>query len=785
MERDCFISYSHKADIPLAEAIEKGLGDIGRPWTRRPALNVFRDTRSLAASADLPGSILKELRRSRYFIYIASPEASASRWVREELRFWRDHPEASARSRFLIALSDGDIYWNESTKDFDWDRTTSIPNDLRGIFNTEPLWVDLRSFRDCSVRPLTPGSPFRDKVVTLGAAVRDCTKDELDSDDLRQQRRVKHVRNTAIALLTTFALIASISAVVAFLQRNEARTRARTSASQALAARAMQVASTDPRQAAQFALYAEQVKPTSESLSALAQVVGANAHVARHFQGGSGAVANYSGSGGGTPTQVAVSRNGNMFAYYTGFDVGDPSGRHPKIHLYDIRTQKSLPTLQGKFFPLGGGAFELSAGGRILIIERAYNEIEVRNTRDGRVVQSITASNGRDLCNACQGLKAFALSPDGNRIAAAFNEPVGHAGGMRLRVAVWNSKSGAEIGSKNAISESITLSFNDVGDLQAYYPKSGQTQGFDFKTSVWNAPHISPKSKPKPTSSGGSNFEPPKNRHITIGAENGSVVVYNSQHQKQQVLGSFGFKVQSISASGDGSWVAAGSSDGAVSLFRSTDPTVQHLHNEANLKPGELSDDGRIGFRDGTKGGTDIWKIRDPKTGPRLIGSLEHSAENLASNPDGSRIAASMGYGALEAWHSDEGKNVIGGSLVTSGPYRYGSEGLDDLKMVGDGQHAVGIWNNGAKVVDLRTMGVSQRLTGKKTGIKQLGVSKDGKTLAAVDVFGMVTVWQWTKDNELQRTRQTKVTDENIQDVSVSDDGSKVAAVDGDSRISV
>ncbi|MFG3047806.1 TIR domain-containing protein [Streptomyces sp. NPDC048241] len=785
MERDCFISYSHKADIPLAEAVEKGLCAIGRAWTRRPALNVFRDTRSLAASADLPGAILKELERSRYFVYIASPEAAASRWVREELRFWRDHSDASARGRFLIALSAGEIHWNDSAGDFDWDRTTAIPDDLRGTFRTEPLWVDLRSFREGNARSLAPGSPFRDKVVTLGAAIRGCSKDELDSEDLRQQRRARRLRDTAIALLTTFALIASVSFVVALLQRDKALARARTSASQALAARAVQIAGTDPRRAAQFALYAEQVDPTSESLSALAQAVAANAYVVRHFQGGSGTVASYTGSGGGTPTRVAVSGDGSTLAYYTGFDAGDRLGTNPVIHLYDIRTRKTLPALRSEAFPLGGGIFELSADGNLLFTERAYNKIEVRDTRNGRVIQNIVASDGRKLCNACQGIKGFAMSTDGSRIAASFNEPFGDED-QKMRLAVWDSMTGKELSRTDADPGPITLSFGDAGELRAYAPEAGLSRSFDFTASAWSAARAERRTKTKSTTSTTPSVTPPDNRRIRIDAANGSVAVYDTQNHKQRTLSSFDFNVQSLSTSGDGHWVAAGSNDGAISLLQNTDPAVRHLSNDDKLKPGQISNDGRIGFRKGSKGGTDVWRLTDPQSGARRIGNLVHPAEVIASNSDGTRIVSSMGAGTLEAWDSHEDKNVIGGSLMTHGPYLYGNdEALRDMEVVGDGQHVVGMWNEGLKVVDLRTMKVSQVVDEEETGFDELAVSGDGRTVVATDPLETATVWRWNGDSGLRRVQKAKVTDEGVADLSVSDDGSKVAVVDGDSRISV
>ncbi len=52
-KRDAFISYSHQRDLGLARALQHGLHHLARPWARRSAIKVFRDTTSLSANHDL------------------------------------------------------------------------------------------------------------------------------------------------------------------------------------------------------------------------------------------------------------------------------------------------------------------------------------------------------------------------------------------------------------------------------------------------------------------------------------------------------------------------------------------------------------------------------------------------------------------------------------------------------------------------------------------------------------------------------------------------------------
>lgn len=44
----------------------------------------------------------------------------------------------------LILVTEGDLVWNAQARDFDWNRTTALPPNLRGQFTEEPLWVDFR-----------------------------------------------------------------------------------------------------------------------------------------------------------------------------------------------------------------------------------------------------------------------------------------------------------------------------------------------------------------------------------------------------------------------------------------------------------------------------------------------------------------------------------------------------------------------------------------------------------------------------------------------------------------
>jgi tetratricopeptide (TPR) repeat protein len=108
-----FISYSHR-DERWARWLQGSLESYRVPShlpqaqsaTRaRRLLPVFRDRTDLASATDLGAHIRKALQESTSLIVICSPEASASRWVNEEIRHFRS---LGRDDRILCLIVDGE-----------------------------------------------------------------------------------------------------------------------------------------------------------------------------------------------------------------------------------------------------------------------------------------------------------------------------------------------------------------------------------------------------------------------------------------------------------------------------------------------------------------------------------------------------------------------------------------------------------------------------------------------------------------------------------------------------
>ena len=122
-----FLSYNQRADGVLAKALETGLEQFSKKWYQRRAFDVFRDATSLGANAGLWQTLLDSLKKSEFYILLASPESAASPWVSDELRYWLDNRGCE---KLLIVLTSGQMVWAKGQNDFDWTKTTALNHEV-------------------------------------------------------------------------------------------------------------------------------------------------------------------------------------------------------------------------------------------------------------------------------------------------------------------------------------------------------------------------------------------------------------------------------------------------------------------------------------------------------------------------------------------------------------------------------------------------------------------------------------------------------------------------------
>ena len=266
---DAFISYNHRLDTSLAKRLQRQLQNLGKAWWQRRAVRIFRDEASQGATPELWPPIERALGRSRFLIVCASPEAAASYWVDKEVHWWLDN---KSRDTLLIAVTAGELEWDRAANDFVWTPATPLPPALKGVFPNEPKWVDFRAYR-----ALPEGDRADDAFLGLAAdlasTIRGVPKEDLLSEEVRQQRR-------ALQLAYGAAIGLAVLAVIALLERREAihqlaeTTRALSVAnSRQLSLMSQQSLFDSPERALDLAIRAAESSGTIEAEIALARAL--------------------------------------------------------------------------------------------------------------------------------------------------------------------------------------------------------------------------------------------------------------------------------------------------------------------------------------------------------------------------------------------------------------------------------------------------------------------------------------------------------------------------------
>jgi MTH538 TIR-like domain (DUF1863) len=194
---DAFISYSHAADDIFAPALQRALQHLAKPWNRRRAMEIFMDESSLAVSPGLWPSIQAALDSSRWFILLASPESAGSGWVSEEIKYWLSR---KGSDHLLVVVTRGTWTWDNGHGDISRE-STAVNSALLGVFSAEPKYLDMTWVRHDAGLTLR-NAKFRDHVATLAAAIRGVPKEEIEGEDIRQQRRTRRTVQAVIATLT-------------------------------------------------------------------------------------------------------------------------------------------------------------------------------------------------------------------------------------------------------------------------------------------------------------------------------------------------------------------------------------------------------------------------------------------------------------------------------------------------------------------------------------------------------------------------------------------------------
>lgn len=400
-----FLSYSHAADGSLAAALQRGIQRLGKPWYRRPVVRVFRDQTSLSADPGLWSGIERALGQCEYFLLMASAQSAASPWVQKEVEWWLKHRSAAS---LLIIVSDGEIAWNLNIHDFDWKKTTCLPPQLRGRFGEEPHYVDLRWARGGKA-PSLWNARFRTAVLTLAAPLHGKAMDELDSEDIRQQRWFRIV---ATAVVIVVAGLAGFS----IMEQRSIQNESAIAESRSMAARSAELLQRNEGvdKAILVAVLAWRLSHTDEARSALEKLGNSSEEVAtilgRHT-GGIQSVA-FSPATNRTPLLATGGRDGLIMLWHA--PDGTVAGRPI------ASGQMSVSELQFS----DDGSYLLSIGDDLgKENNRSFGVIVLHDLKSGTRRQVPTDWMDEKPDHIFPG--EVSLSPDGHLVAVRYRNSIG------------------------------------------------------------------------------------------------------------------------------------------------------------------------------------------------------------------------------------------------------------------------------------------------------------------------------------------------------------------------
>ena len=221
-----FISYSHR-DWAFSRRLHRrleryrpprgafGAEPPGDKWSTRNK-PVFRDQEELASSDNLSASIQEALDGSEILIVLCSPASAKSRWVNEEIRYFREkYPERKVYPIVVDGDPGADPRKQPDIASFPLMMLLADTNDADGPYR-EPLAADARK----------EGDGFNIAFLKLAAGILEVPFDRLRQRDLRRrQQRMALGLLASTALSLTFAIMAW-RAIVARNEAREARAQA-------------------------------------------------------------------------------------------------------------------------------------------------------------------------------------------------------------------------------------------------------------------------------------------------------------------------------------------------------------------------------------------------------------------------------------------------------------------------------------------------------------------------------------------------------------------------------
>ncbi len=735
-----FISYSHAADGKLAPALQTGLHRFAKPWYRLRAMRVFRDETTLSTSPELWTSIETALKKSEYFIFLASPEAAQSFWVRKEFEFWMNNAK---KDMLLIILTDGEIIWDRNMVDFDWSKTTAIPHKVQHGLRDEPLYLDLRWAKtrdDLSLKNIT----FRSSIADIASTLLGRSKDELIGEDVRRHKQTRRITFTAISalvILTGLSIMAAIVAVQkqreAIRQQNIAIERGAIAQSRQLAAQANSLAGSESGDLA-LLLSLEALKswPTVDARNGLLSALTRDPHRLFHLHGHMGEVNSIAFSSDSKELlSLGCEGIGTLgLCKFFGIRRWDLDHGNPLSQvILNGATRFSILTRRGKNTPLiaydkRAGEWDPITGMATVIsnkkgITSPDGKLRVEVLHSKIVVSSLDSSNRRKVSLKLKDntIRTIAFNPDSTLLAV---------GGSKGRMELWDT---------NTLFDGVPM------PLRSMIAHTKAVTALNFS---------------------------PDGKSLVSGSWDGSVLVWdlNAKMAPNKLIEGISFSSATFSQNGHWFVVALskGESGGEIQLW-----DVEHWKLNKTLAgkaPIAISPDNRLLAVTGANGSI---IVRDLNQHAPLARTLEDPGEpqSLAFLDDGGLLVAGGQDQTLRMWNTENGKIVFPPIDTQQGPVTALASHPDGKTLASGGKDGrILLWNMKDNVVE-----PIEELTGHHSPVFGLDFSHDGHRLVSASFDDTIRIW---KAGEVNQYKSNPPIDtwEDIYAVKFDSTASRIAA---------
>ena len=669
---DAFISYSQAADGKLAPALQEALHRFAKPWYSLRAVHVFRDTTNLSVNPHLWSSIQLALQNSEYLLLMASRTAARSRWVPKELESFL---EFSTPDKVILIQTDGELVWDESAGNFDWTKTTALPELQQKIFPEEPLWIDLRWAHDYAHLDLR-NPAFQGAVASISSTLRGIPLDVLIGRDIAEHRKTKRIAWSAAGSLAVLAGFLAVVSLVAVKEQHRAEEQTRVAVEQHKVAVSRQLAAEARLMfngrldlALLLAAEATRIKDTPEARSALLDALQSHPQLIRYLHGHTAPVTSL--AFGQSDLLVSGGRDGDASLRFwnvaDGRSLGPPihaekwrvevvavspdgrtlasAGDGGMIHLWDIGTGKSLRTLDAKLGRVETLAFRpdgaLFAGGFGSI--RAWNPATGEPITPPVRVHPDVADLGGGTSET-NSIYALSFSPDGKALLSGAVD-----GTIRVSDPV----------SLKPLREPVRAHDRDVTSI-AFHPDGGSLASSGRGESgirVWSWPDFKPLSPMTTVSGSRVLFKP--NGTLLVADEGGTIQQLDPQSFKSvapTISGKQG-RLWNAAIRADGLLASAGD-DGTIMLWDTLRSNSLAVNFPAHADDGIAFTPNGMLVTGGSDGVVRSWDV----TRQSVVSELARaSRKDLRAIALSSHNVLALGYdgGAMELIDLNTGKKAL------------------------------------------------------------------------------------------------------------------------------